>query len=137
MGGAHKRSFKPLDLKLQRARQAQALHDSGMGYARIAIELGTSIMSAWRWHQFAIDWDNRGYEPNGQRSRKSPRYRNTRGQPPVTRRRLKGGHATASGHWRPREPGWASVYCSWCPKCRQRYTRGRPCCPTCGYRDNA
>jgi hypothetical protein len=137
VGGAHPGSFKPLDKKLRQARQAQSLHDSGMSYQAIGEWLGVSGQTAWRWAMFATDFDARPRDARGRQSRKIPKYRNTRGQPPVTQRvrKLRGGaERAASGRWKPREPSWLGVYASWCPQCREHYTRQRPCCPACGWR---
>jgi len=135
MGGRRSASFKPFALKLERGRRAEAMHNSGFTYEQIGTALNVSAMSAWRWVQFCADWDARGREPNGRRSRKIPRYRNTRGQPPKTqrvRRTRGGGELPATGRWAPRDIGWMATYCAWCTYCREHYARGRPCCPRCG-----
>ncbi len=135
MGGAHPGSWTPLPLKLDRARRAEELHTAGLTYAQIGDRLGVSAMSAWRWHQFAVDWDSRPRDARGRKSTRIPRYRNTRGQPPLTQRvrRLRGGgERVATGRWKPREPTWLAAYCLWCVACREWFARPNPSCPRCG-----
>jgi hypothetical protein len=135
VGGAHNGSWKPLEKKIRQAQQARALHDGGMTYEAIGAWLGVSGQTAWRWHRWAIDYDGRPRDARGQKSRKIPRYRNTRGQPPLTQRvrRLRGGgERAASGRWKPREPTWLAAYCLWCVACREWFARPNPSCPRCG-----
>ncbi len=116
MGGRRSASFKPFALKLERGRRAEAMHNSGFTYEQIGTALNVSAMSAWRWVQFCADWDARGREPNGRRSRKIPRSGTLAASPrrlsafaglaaAVSCRLRAAGRRGTSAGWRPTAPG--------------------------------
>jgi hypothetical protein len=124
--GSNSRSFIPLEVKRAEGNRVAELAAQGMGYREIAQVTGLSVTTAWRRHWFVRDLAEPG--PDGKRVRRIPRQRGTRERPAMHPRRRPYGTPRPA----PREPGWASVYTSWCSQCRERYTRGRSACPRCG-----